>query len=241
MSDSTGVRDRTGLAAWQCSRGHANSDDSRFCGKCREKRSDTEPGVWRCSRGHVNSDDRDFCGTCGEKRSDSTELWRGLTARAVEAFLWLGIALLVGVVVAIFVHSIYYVIDRNDHDFAELSQLLISNVLLIFIVLELIEIAQHQIGRRGARRDKQESDVFSPYLGKVFLRMLLIVGVLSSVRHLLIIGAELTTSTRAPDSHTLWELGVTAGVVLVLVGGLILVSSYYHDPSGEEAKYLEDA
>jgi hypothetical protein len=168
----------------------------------------------------------------------SSKHWRGRASATIEGSLWVGIVFLIGVVVAIFGHSIYHVIDRRDHAFSELSQFVISNVLLVFIVLELIEIALHQI-RHSHRRGQQAEGVFSPYLSKIFLRMLLIVGILSTVRHLLVLGAQLTTSTATPDTNTLWELGVTAAAVLALIGGLIVLHRWYDNPNEDEAEPLK--
>ncbi len=230
MSNGTELHGALEPVGWRCSTSHDNPDANRFCRECGKAR----PTPWRCSRGHDNADTNRFCSECAKARPNGgwfSEWKKEPAAITVEGFLRLGIVFLIGVVIAIFVYSIYYVIDRHDHDFPALSQVVISNVLLIFIVLELIEIAREQI---RSYQDNKRKGLFSPRLGKTLLRMLLIVGVLSSVRHLLTVGAQLTTSTEPPRSIKLWELGVTAGAVLLLVGGLILVSSFYKDPPPQE-------
>ena len=58
------------------------------------------------------------------------------------------------------------------------------------------------------------------------LQPFLIIGVISSVRHILTIGARLTLQgegTAEGFRHSQIELGVEAGVVLVLAVGLILI------------------
>lgn len=152
-------------------------------------------------------------------------------AKTVEGLLRLGIAFLIAAVIGTFLYPFYYVIDRHDYDLLSISRVIINSVLLVFIVLELVEIAQEQL-RAHDSNDRELP--FNPRLGKKLIRMLLIVGVLSSVRHLVSTGLELTSPGSTGNSLKLWELGITAGVVLALVGGLILVDRFYQDPPAKE-------
>jgi hypothetical protein len=147
--------------------------------------------------------------------------------KTVEGLLRLGIAFLFVAVIATFLYPFYYVVDRGDYDLLNISRVIINSVLLIFIVLELVEIAREQINAQGS---DGEDLPFNPRFGKDLIRMLLIVGVLSSVRHLVSIGLELASPGSTGSSIKLWELGMTAGVVLTLVGGLILLDHFYEDP-----------
>jgi hypothetical protein len=99
---------------------------------------------------------------------------------------------------------------------------IINDVLLVFIILELVESAREQLS--GDRR-------VSPQL----VEKLLIIGVLASIRHILTVGAELAVKSD-PRLTRLWllELGVNAVAVLVLIGGLVLVHRLY-GAQGEHA------
>ena len=57
---------------WICSKGHMNSEEALFCGKCGEKRI-KEDSKWICSNGHENSPENDFCIFCGEKRVEEAK------------------------------------------------------------------------------------------------------------------------------------------------------------------------
>jgi TRAP-type C4-dicarboxylate transport system permease small subunit len=179
------------------------------------------------------------------------KIFRSETPKAVQLFLLIGVAYLMLLVLAIFGDTVHYVVANHRKGFTASSQLVISNVLLIFIVVELIEIARFQISRgqdleegdkaaqpgtEEAEEAEEAEEVYSPYLSKIFLRMLLIVGILSSIRHLLVVGADLTTELKPPATNKLWELAVTAGIALLLVVGLILLSRLYENPRKAEAK-----
>jgi hypothetical protein len=144
---------------------------------------------------------------------------------AINFALLVGIVFLLAAAFAIFVHSVYTVIDHRDGQFLDLATTVINGILLVFIVLELIETAQTQVARGFRKRIQGD-----------LVRKLLIIGILSSVRHILTIGAELSTTppgNKASDAarftHSLQELGLDAAVVLVLVVGLILVSRFYRE------------
>jgi Short C-terminal domain/Phosphate-starvation-inducible E family len=145
--------------------------------------------------------------------------------QGINIALFFGIVFLLVVAFAIFLHSVYAVIDHRHGLFLELATTVINGILLVFIVLELIETAQTQL-ERGFRKRIQGD----------LVRKLLIIGILSAVRHILTIGADLSRTppgNNAKDAaqftHSLQELGVDATVVLVLVLALVLVSRFYRE------------
>jgi uncharacterized membrane protein (DUF373 family) len=84
----------------------------------------------------------------------------------------------------------------------------INGVLLVIIITELLRTVLAHFESEGYQ-----------------LQPFLIIGIISAVRHILTIGAELSAgSAEGPNfTHTQIELGVSAGVALVLVTGLLLV------------------
>ncbi|HKN91076.1 MAG TPA: phosphate-starvation-inducible PsiE family protein [Acidimicrobiia bacterium] len=95
------------------------------------------------------------------------------------------------------------------HQFPVRITAAINGVLFVIIVLELL---------RTVLAHFETSELQ--------LQPFLIIGVISSVRHILTIGARLTLQgegTAEGFRHSQIELGVEAGVVLVLAVGLILI------------------
>ena len=85
----------------------------------------------------------------------------------------------------------------------------INGVLFVIIVMELLRTVAAHFEHTGFQ-----------------LQPFLIIGIISSVRHILTIGARLTLSGEgagASFSHSQIELAVEAGVVLVLSLGLVLI------------------
>jgi uncharacterized membrane protein (DUF373 family) len=85
----------------------------------------------------------------------------------------------------------------------------INGVLFVIIVMELLRTVAAHFDHTGFQ-----------------LQPFLIIGIISSVRHILTIGARLTLSGEgagASFAHSQIELGVEAGVVLALSLGLVLI------------------
>ncbi len=155
-------------------------------------------------------------------------------AIAIGAFALLGFAL------AIFAVGIHHIVDvlQNGDSFQNVTTYVVNEVLLVFIIVELVETAEHQI-RVGLRESLQ---------GDLVLK-LLIIGILASVRHLLSVGAQLTTGSentrplfgaraaqalqqqKQATTQALQGIGVNAAVVLILVAGLILFARYFPQPT----------
>jgi len=128
----------------------------------------------------------------------------GLTS--LEDLIYLVVALvLLGIAVA----SLYTTISNllNSHgDFATNSTTAINGVLFVVIILEIFRtLVAHLEG------------------GGFQLRPFLIIGVISAVRHILLVGALSATTEHTMFNQTQIELGVNAGVALVLVIALVLL------------------
>ena len=84
----------------------------------------------------------------------------------------------------------------------------INGILLVIIITELL--------RTVLAHFEQEGFQLQPFL---------IIGIISAVRHILTIGAELSVGAGEGSAfaHTQIELGVSAGVAIALVVGLLLV------------------
>ena len=99
----------------------------------------------------------------------------------------------------------------------------INSVLLVFIILELVETTDMKPGGRHGQR---------------LVSKLLIIGILSSVRHWLQIGIGLPSIGPKTDHQVvmldLRELGVNAGLVLVLAAGLVCVRFAFVEPRSSE-------
>jgi uncharacterized membrane protein (DUF373 family) len=91
----------------------------------------------------------------------------------------------------------------------------VNGVLFVVIVLELFRtVVAHLQG------------------GGFQLRPFLIIGIISGVRHILLVGARsLSSESDKTFNHTQIELGVNAGVALVLVIALVLL---VRSPNGSE-------
>jgi uncharacterized membrane protein (DUF373 family) len=87
----------------------------------------------------------------------------------------------------------------------------INNVLFVVIILEIFRT------------------VISKFTDGLYqLDKFLVIGVIASVRHILTVGATLTFESDKGDSafyRTLWELGVDAGIALILVIALFVSKS----------------
>jgi uncharacterized membrane protein (DUF373 family) len=82
----------------------------------------------------------------------------------------------------------------------------VNGVLFVVIVLEIFRtIVAHLEG------------------GGFQLRPFLIIGVISAVRHVLLVGAQTLNNQTTEFNHAQIELGVNAGVALVLVIALVLL------------------
>jgi uncharacterized membrane protein (DUF373 family) len=135
--------------------------------------------------------------------------------RLARALAWAENIVLAVVAVLLFVVAIL-VLGRTVDDlihpartevFAETITRVVNGVLFIVIVLELMRTVIARLEGGGFQ-----------------LQPFLVIGIISAVRHVLTVGAQLSlTGDTAPLTRTMTELGVNTGVVLVLTVSLVLV------------------
>jgi len=128
----------------------------------------------------------------------------------IEALVHYVVALLLLVIAAIVLARTVQHLVLNRHAFATQVTEGVNDLLFVVIVMELLRTVVAHL----------DTDDFQ-------LSSFLIVGIISAVRHVLEVGARLTLS--APATQTQFvrsqiELGVSAGVVLALALGFLLIS-----------------
>jgi uncharacterized membrane protein (DUF373 family) len=134
--------------------------------------------------------------------------WILLVLNTLEDVVYLVVALsLIGIAAAALYNTIHEMLN-SSLPFAEVVTTAVSGVLFVVIVLEIFRtVVAHLEG------------------GGFQLMPFLIIGVISAVRHILLVGALSFSSSTSNDAftHAQIELGVNAGVALVLVIALVLV------------------
>jgi uncharacterized membrane protein (DUF373 family) len=111
-------------------------------------------------------------------------------------------------------HAVEEIVTQR-HDFAEQVIRGINDILLVVIMLELLRTVVAHL----------ETSDFQ-------LRSFLVIGIISAVRHILAVGAELTVTGHLPDEdfrRSQIELAVNSGMVLALAVGLLLISLAHAD------------
>jgi uncharacterized membrane protein (DUF373 family) len=118
--------------------------------------------------------------------------------------------LLVIVAVVVMVHSLAEFFDSGQHPiFAERVTGVINSVLFVIIVMEILRTVVAHFDDAGLQ-----------------LKPFLIIGIISAVRHILTVGAQVSLGGQDDPTHfrqTQMELGVNAAVVLALVVGLVMI------------------
>jgi uncharacterized membrane protein (DUF373 family) len=140
-----------------------------------------------------------------DRPARETPHWLLFALTLIEDLVYLGVALvLIGVAIATLYDTVYTI--ANSHEaFAPTVTAAVNQVLFVVIVLEIFRtILAHLEG------------------GGFQLRPFLIIGIISAVRHILLVGAQSIT-THTEFNHAQIELGVNAGVALVLVVALVLL------------------
>jgi uncharacterized membrane protein (DUF373 family) len=106
-------------------------------------------------------------------------------------------------------HAVVDLVSQR-HDFAEQVIRGINDVLLVVIMMELLRTVVAHL----------ETNDFQ-------LRSFLVIGIISAVRHILAVGAQLTVTGHLSASEfrrSQIELAVSAGVVLALAIGFLLIN-----------------
>jgi uncharacterized membrane protein (DUF373 family) len=137
-------------------------------------------------------------------RGRESPAWLMTALTSIEDLVYLLVALaLIGLAVAALYNTIKDLLDSNAV-FAVAVTDAVSGVLFVVIVLEIFRtLVAHLEG------------------GGFQLMPFLIIGVISAVRHILLVGALAISNSQF--NHTQIELGVNAGVALILVVALVLV------------------
>jgi uncharacterized membrane protein (DUF373 family) len=124
----------------------------------------------------------------------------------LEDLVYLAVALvLVGVAVASLYNTINNLINSSGA-FATVVTNAVNGVLFVVIVLEIFRTLLAHLEGGGFQ-----------------LRPFLIIGIISAVRQILLVGALSLSEQTTAFNHTVIELGVNAGVALVLVIALVLL------------------
>jgi uncharacterized membrane protein (DUF373 family) len=115
-------------------------------------------------------------------------------------------ALLIVLAAAVLVHTVAD-FASDEIEFAQRVTGAVNGVLFVIIVLEILRTVMAHFEDAGLQ-----------------LKPFLTIGIISAVRHILTLGAQLSQSHSAERfRQTQIELGVNAAVVVTLVAGLILV------------------
>lgn len=146
----------------------------------------------------------------------------GLVQVAEDVVHYLVALLLIGVAGAVLVRTVTDFLEHSDHTFPERVTGVINSVLFVIIVMEILRTVVAHFDDAGLQ-----------------LKPFLIIGIISAVRHILTVGAQVSlgASEDTPDHfrRAQTELGVNAAVVMALVLGLVLVwRSERTTPGGTE-------
>jgi uncharacterized membrane protein (DUF373 family) len=136
---------------------------------------------------------------------------------AEDAMQYLVAAVLLGAAAVVLIRSIYQAIV-GEHSLAVALPNLIDSVLFTVIVLEIFTTVLHHFRRGGFQ-----------------LKPFLMIGIVSAVRHLLIVGAESSLGGNTDFHRSAAELELNTAIVLALVVALVLVERFArHEAEGDE-------
>lgn len=133
----------------------------------------------------------------------------GLLQVAEDIVHYVVAIVLVGVAGVVLVHAVFDSFSTDHETFAEQVTSVINTILFVIIVMEILRTVVAHFDDAGLQ-----------------LKPFLIIGIISAVRHILTVGAQVSLGgNHSPDDfrHTQIELGVNAAVVMALVLGLVLV------------------
>jgi uncharacterized membrane protein (DUF373 family) len=133
----------------------------------------------------------------------------GLLQVAEDVVHYVVAIVLVGVAGVVLVHSVLDSFDGGHDTFAEQVTSVINSILFVIIVMEILRTVVAHFDDAGLQ-----------------LKPFLIIGIISAIRHILTVGAQVSLGGEHDPEHfrqTQIELGVNAAVVIALVLGLVLV------------------
>jgi uncharacterized membrane protein (DUF373 family) len=148
-----------------------------------------------------------------------TPPWLLAVLTVIEDLVYLAVALvLVGIAVASLWETVDTVVNSGE-SFAVTVTNAVNGVLFVVIVLEIFRTLLAHLEGGGFQ-----------------LRPFLIIGIISAVRHVLLVGAQsVSEGSNRQFNHAQIELGVNAGVALILVIALVLLHR-----SGTTSDIVED-
>jgi uncharacterized membrane protein (DUF373 family) len=147
-----------------------------------------------------------------------TPRWLLTALTFTEDIVYLGVALvLIGVAVAALYNTIHDLVSSQSN-FAQTVTAGVNGVLFVVIVLEIFRTVLAHLEGGGFQ-----------------LRPFLIIGIISAVRHILLVGALAVSNENNQFNHAQIELGVNAGVALVLVIALVLLHRGDATPDTDDA------
>jgi uncharacterized membrane protein (DUF373 family) len=126
--------------------------------------------------------------------------------RIGEDLIHYAVAVVLLTVAGIVLYHTAYDLATSDQPFAEAATTAINGVLFAIIVLEVMRTVIAHFEKAGLQ-----------------LQPFLIIGIISAVRGILSVGARLSLQGSISIHDALLELGVDAGVVLVLALSLVLI------------------
>ncbi len=133
----------------------------------------------------------------------------GLLQVAEDIVHYVVAIVLVSVAGVVLIHSVGDAFDSGHDTFAEQVTSVINSILFVIIVMEILRTVVAHFDDAGLQ-----------------LKPFLIIGIISAVRHILTVGAQVSLGgSHDPEAfrQTQVELGVNAAVVMALVLGLVLV------------------
>jgi uncharacterized membrane protein (DUF373 family) len=134
----------------------------------------------------------------------------GLIQVAEDLVHYIVALVLVGVAIVVLVRSVVDAFYGHHEDFPVRVTAVINSILFVIIVMEILRTVVAHFDDAGLQ-----------------LKPFLIIGIISAVRHILTVGAQVSLGGHSNDPalfrHTQVELGVNAAVVMALVLGLVLV------------------
>lgn len=132
----------------------------------------------------------------------------GLVEVAEDVVHYAVALLLVVVAIVVMGHSVGDFFHSEGHPFAERVTTVINSVLFVIIVMEILRTVIAHFDDAGLQ-----------------LKPFLIIGIISAVRHILTVGAQISLAQTDAEHfrRAQAELGVNAAVVLALVFGLVMV------------------
>lgn len=133
----------------------------------------------------------------------------GVLAWAEDLVHYIVALVLVALAAGVLVQTVSDFFRTGSHPFATRVTSVVNGVLFVIIVMEILSTVVAHFKNAGFQ-----------------LKPFLIIGIISAVRHVLTIGAQLSLQAETSNSafrRTQIELGVNAAVVLALVLGLVLV------------------